>query len=55
MKDSTLIDECLINHCFLSFLEKQERQEIIKEVSLYFIKANVEIFKQGDPTGCFSY
>jgi len=53
MKDSTLIDECLISHCLLRALEKQARQEIIKEVSLYFAKANVEIFKQGDPPGCF--
>ena len=34
MKDSTLIDECLISHCLLRALEKQARQEIIKEVSL---------------------
>ena len=52
-KDSNLIDECLISHCFLRALEKQARQEIIKEVSLYFVKSNVEIFKQGDPAGCF--
>ena len=52
-KDSSLIDECLINHCFLRALEKQARQEIIKEMSLFFVKANVEIFKQGDPAGCF--
>lgn len=53
MKDSTLIDECLISHCFLRALEKQARQEIIKEVSLYSIKSNVEIYKQGEPAGCF--
>ena len=53
MKDSTLIDECLISHCFLRALEKQARQEIIKEVSLYSVKANVEIYKQGEPAGCF--
>jgi len=52
-KDSGLIDECLISHCFLRALEKQARQEIIKEMSLYFVKSNVEIFKQGDPAGCF--
>ena len=52
-KDSSLIDECLISHCFLRALEKQARQEIIKEMSLYFVKSNVEIFKQGDPAGCF--
>jgi len=52
-KDSSLIDECLISHCFLRALEKQARQEIIKEVSLYFIKPNVDIFKQGDNPGCF--
>ena len=52
-KDSSLIDECLISHCFLRALERQARQEIIKEMSLYFVKANVEIFKQGHPPGCF--
>ena len=52
-KDSNLIDECLITHCFLRALEKQARQEIIKEMSLFFVKANAEIFKQGDPAGCF--
>ena len=52
-KDSSLIDECLISHCFLRALEKQARQEIIKEMSLYFVKSNVEIFRQGDPAGCF--
>jgi cGMP-dependent protein kinase len=52
-KDSSLIDECLISHCFLRALEKQARQEIIKEMSLFFVKANQEIFKQGDPAGCF--
>ena len=38
---------------FLRALEKQARQEIIKEMSLYFVKSNVEIFRQGDPAGCF--
>ena len=52
-KDSGLIDECLISHCFLRALEKQARQEIIKEMSLFFVKSNIEIFKQGDPAGCF--
>ena len=52
-KDSSLIDECLISHCFLRALEKQARQEIIKEMSLFFVKSNVELFKQGDPAGCF--
>ena len=52
-KDSSLIDECLISHPFLRALEKQARQEIIKEVSLYFVKSNVEIYKQGNNAGCF--
>ena len=52
-KDSNLIDDCLISHCFLRALEKQARQEIIKEMSLFFVKANVEVFKQGNPPGCF--
>ena len=53
MRDSNLIEECLINHTFLRALEKQARKEIIKEVSQYFIKSNVEIFKQGEYPGCF--
>ena len=53
MKDSTLIEECLISHTFLRALEKQARQEIIKEVSLFFVKANEEIYKQGETPGCF--
>ena len=52
-KDSSLIDDCLVSHSFLRALEKQARQEIIKEVSLFFVKANVDIFKQGNPPGCF--
>ena len=52
-KDSSLIDECLISHCFLRALERQARQEIIKEMSLFFVKPNVEIFKQGSSPGCF--
>ena len=53
MKDSTLIEECLISHTFLRALEKQARQEIIKEVSLFFVKANEEIYRQGQTPGCF--
>ena len=52
-KDSSLIDDCLISHCFLRALEKQARQEIIKEMSLFFVKSNVELFKQGAAPGCF--
>ena len=52
-RDSTLIDDCLKNHYLLRALERQARQEIIKEVSLYSLKSNVEIFKQGEPAGCF--
>ena len=52
-KDSGLIDECLLSHCFLRALEKQARLEIIKEMSLFFVKSNTEIFKQGSPAGCF--
>ena len=53
MKDSSLINECLISHCFLRALEKQAREEIIKEVSLFLIKSNVEIYKEGGTPGCF--
>ena len=52
-KDSSLIEECLVHHYILRTLEKQAKQEIIKEVSLYLVKSDVELFKQGDPAGLF--
>ena len=52
-KDADLIQQCLVNHFFLRALEKQARQEIVKEMSLYFIQENSEIFFQGDPPGCY--
>ena len=52
-KDSDLIEKCLIDNCFLRSLEKQARQEIVKQMSSYSVKSNVEIFKQGNEPGCF--
>ena len=52
-KDADLIENCLIDHSFLRSLEKQARQEVIKQVSSYSVKSNVEIFKQGNEPGCF--
>ena len=52
-KDADLIENCLIDHCFLRSLEKQARQEIVKQMSSYSVKSGVEIFKQGNEPGCF--
>ena len=52
-KDSDLIQQCLINHFFLRALERQARQEIVKEMSLFFVKGDTDIFVQGDPPGCY--
>ena len=52
-KDSTLIEEVFVNHCFLRALDRKTRQQIIKEMSYYSVKAKKEIFKQGDAPGCF--
>ena len=51
-KDSSLIDGCLSKHPFFCSLEKKERQELGKELSLYSVQPNVEIFRQGDTPGC---
>ena len=52
-KDSNFIESCLSKHLFLSFLDRKDKQELIKQMSLYSVKANVDIFKQGDAPGCF--
>ena len=52
-KDSDLIQQCLINHFFLRALERQARLEIVKEMSLFFVQENTEIFLQGEPPGCY--
>ena len=52
-KDSSLIEGSLINHCILRSLDRQSKQDIITGVSLYSVKANQEIYRQGDSPGCF--
>ena len=52
-KDSSFIDGCLSKHFILSSLDKKDKQELIKQMSLYSIKSNCEIFRQGDTPGCF--
>ena len=52
-KDSSFIDGCLSKHFILNSLDKKDKQELIKQMSLYSIKANCEIFRQGDTPGCF--
>ena len=52
-KDSSFIEGCLSKHFFLNFLDKNDKQELIKQMSLYSVKANFDIFKQGDAPGCF--
>ena len=45
--DAKLIDESLMKHFFLRALEKQARTEIIKEMSLCFVKKGTILFHQG--------
>ena len=52
-KDSNFIENCLSKHLFLSFLDRKDKHELIKKMSLYSVKANVDIFKQGDAPGYF--
>ena len=51
-KDSSLIEGCLSKHFFFSSLDRKERQDLVKEMSLYSVSPSVEIFKQGDTPGC---
>ena len=53
-EDADMIESILTHHFLLRALEKQARQEIIKEVSLYKIEnPNTVIFKRGDEPGHF--
>ena len=52
-KDSNFIDSCLSKNVFLGSLDRKDKQELIKDMSLYSVKPNVDIFKQGDAPGCF--
>lgn len=45
--DHELIEKCLLNHFFMRSLERQARNEIIKEMTLCKVKPNEAIFKQG--------
>ena len=46
-EDKELIEECLMKHFFMRSLEKQARNEIVKEMSLCFVPEGSTIFKQG--------
>ena len=52
-KDSSLIGDVFINHCFLRALDRQTRQQIIQEMSYFSVKSKTDIFRQGDAPGCF--
>jgi len=46
--DEKLINDCLLTHFFMQYLNKQARIAIIEEMSLIQIEKNKFIFKQGD-------
>lgn len=52
--DEPLIEQCLLRHFFMRSLERQARLEIIKEMSLCYVKEESYIFKQGG-IGCYFY
>ena len=52
-KDHELIDKCFLDHFSFRILEKQARNEIIKQVSLCYAKAGTTLFQQNDPPGNF--
>jgi len=53
LKDRELLENILLDHFFLRALDNQSRKEIIKEMSLYYAKKGITIFKQGAPSGLF--
>ena len=53
LKDRNLLENSLYNHFFLRALDNKSGKEIIKEMSLYYVKKGKIIFKQGDPSGFF--
>ena len=53
LKDRRLLEDCLFNHFFLRALDNKSIKEIIKEMSLYYVKPGKIIFKQGAPSGFF--
>ena len=48
LKDYTLIENYLLKHPLLYFLEKNALREIIQQMSQYQSKENTEIFTQGE-------
>lgn len=52
-EDKKLIEECLLKHFFMRSLEQAARIEIIKEMSLAFVKENTVLFQQGYPANYF--
>ena len=53
LKDRELLENILLEHFLLRALDNQSRKEIIKEMSLYYAKKGVTIFKQGASSGLF--
>jgi CRP-like cAMP-binding protein len=53
LKDKRLLEDCIFNHFFLRALDNKSVKEIIKEMSLYYVKPGKIIFKQGAPSGFF--
>jgi len=53
-EDYDLIEKCLLKHFFMRSLEKEARNEIIKEMSLCKVDADTFIFRQ-DSIGNFFY
>ena len=52
--DHNLIEQCILNHFFMRNLEKEARNEIIREMSLCKVKPKDIVFKQGS-IGNFFY
>ena len=52
-KDNDLIENCLLNHPLFCSLEKQARSEVVHQMSQYFVKSGVELFKQGEHPAYF--
>ena len=53
LKDRKLLENNLFEHFFLRALDNKSIKEIIKEMSLYYVKKGATIFKQGEPSGFF--
>ena len=53
LKDRELLENILLDHFLLRALDNQSRKEIIKEMSLYYTKKGITIFKQGAASGLF--